>query len=182
MTESTNCQNLNQTPTSTHCSTASHKVEVQPFGLFVLHRFQLINDSSSLFIKHHDSPELHELELMQLFDSHWFNYPCYIHENTNLSIIQNSILVLISAILNSALVLSCISWIQLLMFLQFWMVLFLSQAHTTGFLAGFCCRGQISTVCDKTPESWPNRCSLQSPKLVKYEQVSNVIRTCLELL
>ncbi len=57
----------------------------------------------------------------------------------------------------------------------------LSQAHTTGFLAGFCCRGQISTVCDKTSGSWPNRCSLRSPMLIKYEQISNVIRTCLEL-
>uniref|UniRef100_A0A673H8I7 Uncharacterized protein n=1 Tax=Sinocyclocheilus rhinocerous TaxID=307959 RepID=A0A673H8I7_9TELE len=27
------------------------------------------------------------------------------------------------------------------------------RAHTTGFLAGFCCRRQISTVCDKTPGS-----------------------------
>ncbi len=41
--------------------------------------------------------------------------------------------------------------------------------------------GKISTVCNKNPRSRPNRCLLQSLKHMKYKQVSNVIRTSLEL-
>ncbi len=52
-------------------------------------------------------------------------------------------------------------------------------SHYMIFGSFFC--GKISTVCNKTPGSRPNRCLLQSLKHVKYKQVSNVIRTCLEL-
>ncbi len=73
MTDRTNYQNLSQTPTSSHCSTGNHSIEMLPFGVFVLYRFQLINDSPSLFINTHGSPDLHKWEFMQLCDSHWIS-------------------------------------------------------------------------------------------------------------
>ncbi len=48
------------------------------------------------------------------------------------------------------------------------------------FWLDFVVADRFFKVCNKTPGSQPNRCSLQSLKFVKCEQVSNVIRTCLE--